>query len=415
MMMTGFRCRAALLAATAFTSVPTWADAVDDTAMDSISDGDITFAAPASAVFTPAFAMPSTTCFDEANADRIQCTNDIHTGAEPVLAHWSLADVQSAAPEEGSLTPAVGTVGPEDVSPQQLGDTNRNNDAERMRIGGVPVGWADHVPGEFATHRGFFKQVGAIPVETALVFAYFSAQSGKKLFRPTTSFHFHTEGWFGKDTTNLGIDKLAHAFNTYILAEFLHGQLHRKTNASEGDAITAAVLASAAMAFNELSDGIEHDSGYSMEDIAMNTAGAVFSVIRNTVPGVKEKLAFKIEVMPNHQVYSYRGQEHYAQQRFMLSLKGAGFKELEKSPFRFLDLQLGYYASDFMAKDRNAGRAPNRHVFVGVGLNLGELLFGKSRSTVGRVAHTVLDYVQLPYTSVRYDLGEGKVFTSPKP
>jgi hypothetical protein len=46
---------------------------------------------------------------------------------------------------------------------------------------------------------------------------------------------------------------------------------------------------------------------------------------------------------------------------------------------------------------------PKRHLFVGVGLNLGELLFSRSHSTIGRAAYSVLDYVQVPYTSLRYD------------
>lgn len=267
----------------------------------------------------------------------------------------------------------------------------------------MPRRWSDHVPRQYATHRTFWQQTKSVRTEMLLFLGYFSLQSGKKLFRPTTHFHFHKEGWFGKNTTNLGIDKLTHAYDTYLIAEILHMQMHKNANASEGDALTAAVLASGLMALNELSDGIEHDSGYSMEDITMNLVGAGFSLLRNTVPGLKEKVAFKIEIVPNSSIYSYRGQRHYEQQRFMFSLMGAGFEELKKTPLRYLDLQVGYYGSDFRAVDRNAGKEPKRHLFVGVGLNLGELLFGESRSRLGKAGYTVLDYFQVPYTSVRYD------------
>ncbi|WP_177198530.1 DUF2279 domain-containing protein [Novosphingobium sp. CF614] len=263
--------------------------------------------------------------------------------------------------------------------------------------------WADHVPGEYATHRGFFKQAGTITTELLLVGAYFSVQSGSKFFKETSSFHFHDEGWFGKNTSNVGVDKLAHAFNTYLLADIIHARLHETTNASQGDALTAGIMAAGFMALNEISDAIEPDAGYSMQDVTMNIAGAAFSVLRNTVPGVKEKVSFKVEIVPNDQFYTRAGKPHYAQQRFMFSLKGAGFPGLRRTPLRFVDLQVGYFASRFLNEDRAAGREPKRHLFVGLGLNVGELLFGESNSGFGKAGRAVLDYLQLPYTSIRYD------------
>ncbi|MBS7671182.1 DUF2279 domain-containing protein [Croceicoccus gelatinilyticus] len=263
--------------------------------------------------------------------------------------------------------------------------------------------WADHVPHAYATHKNFGAQFSTITTEMALFALYFSAQSGKKLFRETDSFSFHDEGWFGKDTGSLGSDKMLHAFDTYLIAEILHMRLHETTNASQGDVWVAAALASALMAANELSDGIEPDTGYSLNDVAMNTAGALFSVLRNTVPGLRDKVAFKLEIVPNDDIYSYRGRKHYEQQRYMFSIKGRGFEGLKDTPFRFLDLQLGYYASNFLKSDIDAGEEPRRHLFVGVGLNVGEILFGRNKTGFSRHADRVLDYLQLPYTSVRLD------------
>ena len=36
----------------------------------------------------------------------------------------------------------------------------------------------------------------------------------------SASFHFTNEGFFGKDTHDLGMDKLGHAFGTYVLLTF---------------------------------------------------------------------------------------------------------------------------------------------------------------------------------------------------
>ena len=275
----------------------------------------------------------------------------------------------------------------------------------RYAAGVVPPDWTDHVPREYATHPGFGSQVGAIRTEALVMFGYFTIRAGSKLFRETDGFKFKDEGWFGKDTQYVGVDKFAHAWNSYLAAEILHNRLHHNTNASEGDAVTAATLAFGFMAYNEISDAIEPDSGWSWQDITMNGLGAGFSVLRNTVPGLKEKVAFKIEIVPNEDFWTYSGPRRFEQQRFMVSLKGAGFEELRDTPLRFLDLQLGYGAENFEPEERAAGIEPKRHVFVGVGLNVGELLFGGSKSKWGKAGWSALDYFQVPYTSVRVDQG----------
>ena len=269
--------------------------------------------------------------------------------------------------------------------------------------GEIPSDWADHLPRGRATHPSFGSQVGAIRTEALAMFGYFTIRAGSKLFGETDGFKFKDEGWFGKDTQYVGVDKFAHAWNSYLAAEILHNRLHRNANASEGDAVTAATLAFGFMAYNELSDAIEPDSGWSMNDIIMNGLGAGFSVLRNTVPGVKEKVAFKLEIVPNEDIWTYSGARRFEQQRFLFALKGAGFSQLRDTPLRFLDLQLGYGAEDFEPADRLAGIEPKRHVFVGVGLNVGELLFGGSRSKFARAGWSALDYFQMPYTSIRLD------------
>lgn len=322
--------------------------------------------------------------------------DDIARAGRGALAETRLAIPQDTPQDTTQLGPAV--YGP--PAPPPPSDPAA---APAITQGPPPRDETGHVPREYATHRGFFRQAGSVGTELALLSAYVGAQSIPKLFKPTTGFHFQNEGWFGKDTHNIGVDKLTHAYNTYLIAELLHYRIHRNTGGSEGDALTAGIIAAGLMAINEISDAIEPTSGYSMQDITMNITGAAISVLRNTVPGLKEKFAFKLEIMPNSQIYSHVGKKHYEQQRFMFSLKGAGFEGLERTPLKYLDLQVGYYASDFLPSDREKGLTPKRHLFVGVGLNLGELLFAKSGSRVGRAAYSVLDYLQLPYTSLRYD------------
>ena len=330
---------------------------------------------------------------------------------------WDLAgmaergDAQRAMRDAGQDAPQDGDDAPQPVEPAVPSAGPAGPEAPvRHAAGVVPPGWADHVPREYASHPTFGSQVGAIRTEALAMFGYFTIRAGSKLFGETDGFKFKDEGWFGKDTEYVGVDKFAHAWNTYLAAEILHNRLHRNAIASEGDALTAGALAFGFVAYNELSDAIEPDSGWSWNDIVMNGLGAGFSVLRNTVPGVKEKVAFKIEIVPNEDFWTYSGPRRFEQQRFMFSLKGAGFEELRDTPLRFLDLQLGYGADDFEPEDRAAGIEPKRHVFVGVGLNVGELLFGGSRSGVARAGWSALDYFQVPYTSVRMDQGGDPYF-----
>jgi len=339
-------CGAAVLTLAACLPVTgAWAEAVDGA--EAFPETELAAPAQVMAALVPAGTSPRPSgCI---------ALEPICDGPDAALAGWDLADLrnQDVVAENLAGSPGLSIEKPET---------------------GSSLDRSGHVPRDEARYRGFFQQAGTIKTELAILAVYMGAQSVPKLFKETRPFHFKDEGWFGKDTANIG-----------------------------GDALTAGVLAAGFMAINEISDGIEADSGYSMQDIAMNVTGAAFSVLRNAVPGVKEKLAFKIEIMPNKGIYSHVGKKHYAQQRFMLSIKGAGFAGLRETPLRYLDLQVGYYASDFLNSDRAKGIEPKRHLFFGVGLNVGELLFGESRSRFGRAAHSVLDHVQLPYTSLRVD------------
>lgn len=249
--------------------------------------------------------------------------------------------------------------------------------------------------------RSFGSQVGAVKWEMAAIAAYYTAINGKKLFDDASSPHFHKEGWFGKSTSNVGIDKLAHAYSTYVISELIHARLRRKTESAPNIEFTAAALASAAMLYTELWDSIERSAGWSWEDVTFNTLGAGFSILRNSVPKLDQKLDFRMMIVPNSKIFQAEGKGHFEQQRFFLALKPSGFEALKDGPLRFLELHLGYYGKDFSSEDRAAGVRPKRRIFVGFGINLRELLFKNSKGRAGRAAGEILDYFQPPYTAVR--------------
>jgi uncharacterized protein YfiM (DUF2279 family) len=250
-------------------------------------------------------------------------------------------------------------------------------------------------------YRSFGSRVGAVKWEMALGIAALTAVNLPKDLHHGSGFHFHNEGWFGHDTDNVGVDKLAHAFNSYLYADILYARMARKTGGGLPSALTAGALAVGLQAYGEIYDGFEDSIGWSWQDTAFNFAGAGFSVLRNAVPGLKDKLDFRLEVTPNSHFYSHEGKEHFRQQHFLMALKLAGFDRFRETPLRLVELQVGYYARGFTPRERAEGDTPERRPFFGIGLNVGELLFATPRSGLTRAARTVLEYLQLPYTAVR--------------
>ena len=117
---------------------------------------------------------------------------------------------------------------------------------------------------------------------------------------------------------------------------------------------------------------------------------------------MREKVDFRVLIMPNSDIYTLNGKRHYEQQRFLLAFTLAGFKQFESTPLRFVELQVGYRGTGYSQYAIDRGERLRRDIFFGVGLNLSEIFFPTRRSDVGRVAGTVLDYLQIPYTAVHF-------------
>ncbi|AUW59310.1 DUF2279 domain-containing protein [Sphingobium sp. SCG-1] len=249
-------------------------------------------------------------------------------------------------------------------------------------------------------YDSFGEKLGAVKWEVGAIFAYTTITQIIVTKEKIKSFHFHHEGWFGKDTKALGLDKMAHAYNAYVIADLLHWRISRKTGGAPGDAMAAAALGMGLQFYAELFDAHKTTSGFSIEDVVFNTGGALLSALRNTVPGLRDKLDFRLMVIPNSDIYTFKGQRHYRQQRYILAATLSGFDRLRDTPLRFLELHAGYYATGFTPSERARGETPSRRPYVGIGINFKELLFGSSRSQVTRAAGTMFDYIQVPYTSL---------------
>lgn len=269
----------------------------------------------------------------------------------------------------------------------------------------IPASLAAGAPASVADTRydSFGERVGAVGWEVGAIAAVLTATNIGKVMREPQSFRFQDEGLFGRDTNNLGVDKLAHSYNTYLFSEILYRRMERKTGGGVASAVTAAALGAGLQFYGEFYDGLHEGSGFSLEDTAFNLAGAGFSALRNSVPRLHETVDFRLLIVPNSDIYTFNGKRHFEQQKFFLAFKPAGFEALKRTPLRLLELHVGYSARDFTNEDRAAGVRSHRAVFLGAGLNFTELFFRNARSPIAKAAATVLEYYQLPYTSVRTD------------
>lgn len=230
----------------------------------------------------------------------------------------------------------------------------------------------------------------------------------------TSGFETIEEGWFSKNTRHGGMDKIGHSFSTYVIADLLTDRIRANASNPAGAPITAALVAFGIMGLTETMDGFTGRHRFSREDIVANGVGALFAVFRNSIPGMREKLDWRFMYTPaSYERPGITGDNGilppYERQRYIMALKGSGFETLKNTPLRYAELHVGFDARGFEEKERALGYPIERSFYVGVGLNLNEVLFGtgpnpnfaRYKDTLpGWAARKTLEYIQVPYTSV---------------
>ena len=253
----------------------------------------------------------------------------------------------------------------------------------------------------------FVDNVALIPWETAAIVGGTVAIGVADWSWGSSSFHFESEGFFGDDTKNGGMDKLGHAFGSALMADFFTQRLSRKTSDIHAAALTGSLLSYGVMGMVEVFDGFSDDHGFSGEDVVMNTIGVTFSYLRNTVPGLKEKLDFRLEYIPSGYGGTFKPHSDYAGQKYVLALKLAGFEQFEDTPLRYVELQAGYFTEGFErseAMDKNISES--QHPYLAIGVNLSELLFkepDEAEPLPVDLARYGFQWFQIPYTYATFD------------
>jgi hypothetical protein len=244
----------------------------------------------------------------------------------------------------------------------------------------------------------FFEDVSLIKWESAAVLGSTLMLGFMDWDWGSSSFYLDSEGFFGKDTISGGMDKLGHIYGSYALADFFTYSINRKSGNLEQAASTGSIMSWGVMLVVETMDGFSGDHGFSPEDLLMNTIGVTLSYFRNTNPELEKKIDFRLEYVPSGYDREFSPHTDYAGQKYLLALKLGGFEKLEETPLRYFEIQAGYFTEGFNGKEATAR---DRHLFVGIGLNLEELLFGRKNekeSTCKFAGRQFLQRVQIPYT-----------------
>ena len=219
----------------------------------------------------------------------------------------------------------------------------------------------------------------------------------------SSGYHFQSEGWFGTDTKYGGMDKFGHVYTGYLVSQYFTQRIAHSVDDPTNAAITGAILGMGFQTYIEFFDGFAGEHGFSYEDFIADGVGATFSFLRNTVPGLADKVDYRLEYFASSEYHPWNPATDYDGQRYVLALKLAGFDKLEDTPLRFVELQAGYYTEGYTDESRKAGVEPTRNPYVAIGLNLNELL-GEAPEVAdtlpGQLATTAFTYWQPPYTYV---------------
>jgi len=211
------------------------------------------------------------------------------------------------------------------------------------------------------------------------------------------SWHFESEGWFGRTTKYGGMDKFGHFWSGYTGSHLL-AYIYRYWGYSDRDAnLYGALSTFGIQSFMEIADGFS-GHGASWEDMLVNVVGVGTGYIWGKYPRLAEKIDFRMEFGPDFNSDDLDPFGNYDNQRYLIAIKADGFKVVTNPILKYGELHFGYYAHGY--EDYNSLKPEEddrkRTIFVGVGFNVTRLI-------QKWVDISVFNYIQIPYTSINFD------------
>jgi len=210
-------------------------------------------------------------------------------------------------------------------------------------------------------------------------------------------FHLDDEGWFEKTTSNGGSDKLGHFYTNYLITRLL-SDTYNKWGYSKRDSALYASLTSVGLSgfLIEVGDGFS-EHGFSKNDFIADSLGALFGYIWYLNPSIAKKIDFRFEYDPFKDTDTPNQTDFttdYERMKHLVALKLSGFDTFKNTPLKYVEFHLGYFSRHFN-HDSLPIEGRERNLYVGVGLNLSELL----NPLIGNYSK-VFNYFQVPHTYI---------------
>lgn len=249
--------------------------------------------------------------------------------------------------------------------------------------------------------RGALDTLDALKLETGAAFAVLTYAGIRDWKWGTAFFRFHSEDWFGLDSGSGGQDKLGHAFATYGMSQALYLRLRNQYIGKAPVTVYPPILSWLLMLYIEVFDGYSVDHGFSYEDLIMNTSGAALSYLKNAAPAFGRGVDFRLEYLPSARARGLHFLLDYEGQKCLLALRPSGLDALGRSPLKFFELYLGYFARGF--ERRTALEERRQVLFLGIGVDLQAVLSSQMGSpddypgSALDTASELLRTIQLPY------------------
>jgi hypothetical protein len=208
---------------------------------------------------------------------------------------------------------------------------------------------------------------------------------------------FQDEGWFDRETTEGGADKLGHLYTAYLFSHLFAGQYER-WDFSKDEAIRWGALSSLGVTgLIEVGDAFSDRYGFSYQDMLFNTLGVAAGYLLWSYPELSRKIDLRVEYNP----FLSGGWEwdittDYNRLSYLIAFKAEGFDFIENPYLKYLELHVGFRARNYAAySDHPDVDMRKQFLYVGIGLNLSKLL--RPYLDV-----PVFNYLQMPYTYVPF-------------
>jgi hypothetical protein len=229
------------------------------------------------------------------------------------------------------------------------------------------------------------------------------------------SWRSENEGFFGKDTSFGGADKMGHFFAHYMVQRGLYSAFNWTENGDSAKWWYSIGLTASVGLFIELGDARTSAYGFSFQDIVADYTGILCGALLDRFPLADGFIGFSSHWYPTE---AYKDNLHngskikeglgfvndYSGWKTMIDFKFAGFENLGfKVPLglRLLQIDIGYYTRYYSAYDNGKFAGPHsRNVFVGISINSAQVLKESvepdSRGSLYKTSHAILEYYHLP-------------------